>query len=157
MLAWPDGRVWVGTRFGVIEADPRGATRRVSAERVDALYRNDALDVIGAVGAAVQHWNGQRLAPILFAVEPRRSRAPGHPVDLIVDDSGRWIILYSDGVLVLLDAQRRFVATLDAASGVPPSSRRLLYLPATDEILIGSAREGVFSLSWPQARRPTGR
>jgi hypothetical protein len=47
------------------------------------------------------------------------------------------------------------VATLDARIGVPPSSRRLLYVPATGEVLIGSAREGVFSLSWPDGARPT--
>lgn len=154
LLTWPDGRVWVGTRIGVIEADPQGATRRLSAERVDVLYRNEARSIIGAVGATVQYWNGERLAPVLFAIEPRPSRFLGHPVDLIIDDEGRWVILYSDGHLVLLDSQRRFVAALGARTGVPPSSRRLMYLPKANEILIGSAREGVFSLGW--FRSPDG-
>jgi sugar lactone lactonase YvrE len=146
MLTWPDGRVWVGTRIGVIEADPRGTRRRVSSERVDALYRNEARNVVGAVGATIQHWDGERLAPVMFAIQPRPARPLGHPVDLVIDDGGRWVILYSGAHLVLLDSGRRFVATLDARSGVPPTVRRLTYLPRTDEVLIGSAREGVFSL-----------
>lgn len=149
LLAWPDGRIWAGTRIGIIEADPKGAARRVSADRVEALYRNNARNIIGAVGASVQRWDGERMVPVLFAIEPKPARALGHPVDLVIDDAGRWVILFSGGQLVLLDAQLRHVATLDERSGIPPSSRRLLYVPGSGEVLIGSAREGLFSLGWP--------
>jgi hypothetical protein len=146
LLAWPNGRVWVGTRIGIVEAEPGGASRRVSGDRVEALYRNASSGLIGAVGATVQRWDGERMLPVLFAATPR---AAGHPVDLVIDDAGRWLILYSGGQLVLLDDKREFVATLGEASGIPPSSRRLLYLPKTRELLIGTAREGVFVLPWP--------
>ena len=146
LLAWPDGRVWVGTRIGIVEAEPGGTSRRVSGDRVEALYRNASRGLIGAVGATVQRWDGERMLPVLFAATPR---AAGHPVDLVIDNAGRWLILYSGGQLVLLDDKRQFVATLGEASGIPPSSRRLLYLPKTNELLIGTAREGVFTLPWP--------
>jgi hypothetical protein len=146
LLSWPDGRVWVGTRIGIVEAEPGGSSRRVSGDRVEALYRNASLGLIGAVGATVQRWDGGRMQPVLFAASPR---ATGHPIDLVIDDTGRWLILYSGGHLVLLDDQREFVATLGVANGIPPSSRRLLYLPHTREVLVGTAREGVFTLTWP--------
>ncbi|HEX8612732.1 MAG TPA: hypothetical protein VF800_15705 [Telluria sp.] len=149
LLAWPDGRIWAGTRLGIIEADPKGGPRRISADRVEALSRNAARNLIGAVGASVQRWDGERMVPVLFAIEPKPARALGHPVDLVIDDAGRWVILFSGGQLVLLDAELRHVATLDERSGIPPSSRRLLYVPGSREVLIGSAREGVFSLVWP--------
>ncbi|ATQ73378.1 hypothetical protein CR152_01780 [Massilia violaceinigra] len=149
LMAWPDGRVWAGTRIGIIEADARGSPRRISAERVEALYRNASRNIVGAVGATVQYWHGERMVPVLFAIEPKPSRPLGHPVDLVIDDAGRWWILFSAGQVVLLDAERRHVATLDERSGIPPSSRRLLYLPGSREVLIGSAREGMFSLTWP--------
>ncbi|CUI06295.1 hypothetical protein [Massilia antarctica] len=149
LLAWPDGRVWAGTRRGIIEADATGAMRRISGDRVDVLYRNASRNIVGAVGASVQYWDGARMLPVLFAVEPAPSRPLGHPVDLVIDDAGRWWILFSAGQLVLLDAQRRHVATLDERAGIAPSSRRLLYLPGSREVLIGSAREGLFSLTWP--------
>ncbi|NHZ82603.1 hypothetical protein F2P44_25470 [Massilia sp. CCM 8695] len=149
LLAWPDGRVWAATRLGIIEADARGAARRISAGRVEVLYRNASRNIIGAVGASVQYWDGARMVPVLFAIEPAPARPLGHPVDLVIDDAGRWWILFSGGQVVLLDAERRHVATLDERSGVAPSSRRLLYLPGSREVLIGSAREGLFSLAWP--------
>ncbi|NHZ33292.1 hypothetical protein [Massilia rubra] len=149
LLAWPDGRIWAGTRMGIIEADAKGAARRISADRVEALFRNSTRNIIGAVGASVQRWDGERMAPVLFAIEPKPARALGHPVDLVIDDAGRWVILFSGGQVILLDAQLRHVATLDERAGIAPSSRRLLYVPGSREVLIGSAREGVFSLSWP--------
>lgn len=149
LLAWPDGRIWAGTRLGIIEADARGAPRRLSAERVEALYRNDARNITGAVGASVQRWDGAKMVPVLFAIEPRPARALGHPVDLVIDDAGRWVILFSGGQVVLLDEQQRYVGTLDERAGIAPTSRRLLYVPGSREVLIGSAREGLFSLTWP--------
>jgi hypothetical protein len=149
LLAWPDGRIWAGTRVGVIEAGPGGKARRLSADRVEALYRNAARNLVGAVGASVQRWDGERMVPVLFALAPGPARALGHPVDLVIDDAGRWVILFSGGQVVLLDAQLRHVGTLDERAGIPPSSRRLLYLPGSREVLIGSAREGVFALAWP--------
>ena len=146
LLTWPDGRVWVGTRIGIVEAGPLGTSRRVSGDRVEALYRDAAHGFLGAVGATVQHWDGERMQPVLFAATPRPK---GHPIDLTIDDAGRWLILYSGGQLVLLDDKREFVATLGVAFGIPPSSRRLLYLPKTQELLIGTAREGVFMLPRP--------
>ncbi|RSZ58388.1 hypothetical protein HF313_01515 [Massilia atriviolacea] len=149
LLAWPDGRVWAGTRLGIIEAGAAGKPRRLSADRVEAVFRNSARNLIGAVGASVQRWDGERMVPVLFAIAPAPARALGHPVDLVIDDAGRWVILFSGGQVVLLDAQRQHVATLDERAGIPPSSRRLLYLPGSREVLIGSAREGLFSLTWP--------
>lgn len=146
LLAWPDGRVWVGTRIGIIEAEPGGSSRRVSGDRVEALFRNASRGLIGAVGATVQRWDGERMQPVLFAANPRPK---GHPIDLVIDDAGRWLILYSGGQLVLLDNQREFAATLGETAGIPPTSRRLLYLPKTQELLIGTAREGVFVLPRP--------
>lgn len=146
LLTWPDGRVWVGTRIGIVEAEPLGTSRRVSGDRVEALHRNASRGLVGAVGATVQRWDGERMQPVLFAATPRPN---GHPIDLVIDDAGRWLILYSGGQLVLLDDKHEFVATLGEASGTPPSSRRLLYLPKTRELLIGTAREGVFVLPTP--------
>lgn len=149
LMVWPDGRVWAGTRLGVVEADTAGIVRRVSGDRVEALYHNASRGIVGAVGATVQRWDGERMVPVLFAIEPRPPRPLGHPVDLVIDDAGRWLILYSGGQLVILDEERRFVATLDERAGIAPSSRRLLYLPTSGELMIGSAREGVFSLRLP--------
>lgn len=148
LLPWPDGRVWAATRGGIVEVDPSGRAERIFGQRVNALFRNESTGAVGVVGAGIARWTGQQFTPVLFRITGAPPGGHGHPVDLVVDDRGRWLILYSSGELILLDAEGRFDSVLGPGEGVPASTRSLLFVPATGEVLLGTAREGLFRLKW---------
>ncbi|HEX6707781.1 MAG TPA: hypothetical protein VF169_23760 [Albitalea sp.] len=148
MLAMDDG-IWMATRSGIVRADASGTLRRLSQDRVQSLFRNAATSRVAAVGATIQRWTpSEGFTTVSFGLPQAELRDPGgigHPIDVVVDDQDRWTILYSSGKIVLLDAQRKFQALLGVREGIPWSSRKLLHLKG-DDIMIGTAREGVFLL-----------
>ena len=148
LLPWPDGKVWAGTRLGIVEVEPSGKVRRLSRNRVDSMHRDERSGAVVAVGATIERWNGSEFNSLFFDPS-RESRITGHPIDAVIDGRGRITILYSSGHLALLDSQLQLVTVLGSDDGVPASSRALLRIPKTEEILISSAREGLFSFKWP--------
>lgn len=151
LLDMPErGTVWAATGMGVLELRRDGSSERLSQYATTALARHGK--VLGAVGSTVERWNGERFEAVLFRVDHPRAAGgyvPGHPVDLAIDSAGRWVLLYSDGAVVLLDAGGGFLGLLDAEDGIPPTSRRLLAVPAAGQVLVGSSREGTVALDLP--------
>jgi hypothetical protein len=150
LLTWPETRVWFPSRAGVVQTDTAGRFKRLSRQRVESVFRNARTGAVAAVGASVERLEASGFVPVLFAIpeDAGNSAHRGHPVDVVIDNRGRWFILFSGGRLVLLDAERRFVAILGPAEGFPATARKLLHVAATDEILVGTGQEGVFSLSY---------
>lgn len=150
ILARDAKTIWVATRSGVLQVDSGGALQRLSDQRVQTVFRNVRTQSIAVVGATVQRWtDADGFVPVLFRISPSPGSevsSIGHPVDVVVDNQGRWTILYSSGRIVLLNAQRQFEALLGSAQGVPRTSRKLLHLFDTDEIMVGTAGEGVHLL-----------
>ena len=84
---------------------------------------------------------------MLFAVPRELSIAHfGHPVDVVIDNRDRWYILYSSGKIVVLKPDLGFEKVICDEDGLPASSRKLLHLPLTDDILVGTASDGVYLL-----------
>ncbi|HEX6707777.1 MAG TPA: hypothetical protein VF169_23740 [Albitalea sp.] len=148
MLVKESESVWMATRSGVVQADTWGRLRLLSTLRVQTLFRNTKTGETAAVGASIQRWSeSEGFVPVIFEVPFREPHEMGHPIDVVVDNQGRWTILYSGGKVVLLNAQRQFEALLDAEHGIEPTSRKLLHLPDTDEILIGTGNRGLSLLT----------
>jgi hypothetical protein len=147
------GTVWAATAMGVFEVGRDGSPQRLSQYATTALAREPRTGAVGAVGSTVERWEGERFVPVLFRIDHPRAvgggYAPGHPVDLAIDSAGRWVLLYSNGAIVLLDASGNFLGVLDAEDGIPATSRRLLAVPAAREVLVGSGHEGTVSLADP--------
>ncbi len=154
MLEVPErGAVWAATGMGVLELRRDGSSVRISQYATAALARGGK--AIGAVGSTVERWNGERFEAVLFRVDHPRvagGYVPGHPVDLAIDSAGRWFLLYSNGVVVLLDAGGSFLGLLDAEDGIPSTSRRLIVVPEAvpeaGQVLVGSSREGTVALGF---------
>lgn len=148
LLPWQDERVWAATRRGVMQVDRNGKVERLSKYSVTSLFRNEKTGTVAAVGSTVERWTPQGFVPVLFRIGSAAGfpMAAGHPVDVVIDDHGRWFLLYSSGMLVLLDQNRRFVGILGTDQGIPATSRKLLYLPDSGEVLIGTGREGLFAI-----------
>jgi hypothetical protein len=136
--------VWAATRSGVVEIARDGTRTTLYAESVTAIARNR--QHLGVVGTGLARWNGASFEPVLFAIrDPRRpgqQHMPGAPVDLAIDNEGRWFILARGGAIAVLDPDGAFLALLDARDGIPASAARLLVEPATGDIIVGSRREG---------------
>jgi len=67
----------------------------------------------------------------------------GSPIDVVIDNTGSWYLLFNRGIVVLLDSEGGFLNVMDWEDGIPPSSRRLLLHPATGDLFVGSGREGL--------------
>ena len=144
------GRVWVGSRAGVLQLGADGRITPLSSNAVHSLFGNrEHPEWVAAVGSSIERWTGERFEPVPFAL-PAQAAAPyaplAHPVDVVIDNRGRWSILYANGAIVLLDAQARFERILGYNEGVPASACKLLHITASDEVLIGSRSEGLFVL-----------
>src|SRR6185503_10311041 len=102
---------------------------------------------IGVSGSAVGRWMGERLAPVLFALDGGRRRAlrrlPGDPIDIAIDRTGAWHLLYREGLLATLSRDGRLLDVLDTEDGIPATARRLLADPETGELFVGSAQDGL--------------
>jgi hypothetical protein len=143
-------KAFVATRFGVFEVDASGRFERRSQHAVTRLFRNAQTGLVAAVGSTVEQLVDGRFEPLLFQARAADGSPPaGHPVDVVVDERGRFLLLYSGGQVVLLDERRERSVVLGPEHGIPESARRFLYVPARREVLLGSAREGVVSLRWP--------
>jgi len=138
------GSVWAATRAGVVEIGRDGTRRSLHPASVIAIARSGRH--VGVVGTGVAHWNGASFEPVLFSIhDPRRPgqrHMPGAPVDLAIDQEGRWFILARGGTVVVLGPDGSFLALLDAGDGVPASAARLLLDPGTGDILVGSRGDG---------------
>ena len=147
MLRGPTGAWWVATRAGIVETQPKAPRMRlVSAQRVQTLFVNKARPgAVAVVGVTVERWTGKRFEPVLFGIPtPEKGPPPvlGHPIDVVIDNRGAWVILYSSGRIVLLDERGGSPRILDDLHA--PAARKLIHLSKTDEILLGTGAEGVF-------------
>ncbi len=136
--------VWAATRAGVVEIARDGTRTTLYPGSVTAIARSG--QHVGVVGTGVARWNGASFEPVLFSIhDPRRPaqhHMPGAPVDLAIDQEGRWFILARGGTVVVLDGDGSFLALLDARDGIPTSAARLLVDPGTGDIVVGTRREG---------------
>lgn len=151
--------VWAATRAGVIEIARDGTRTRLYPDSVVAIARGG--DQVGVVGTGVARWNGASFEPVLFSVrDPRRPgqrHMPGAPMDLAIDGEGRWFILVRGGAVAVLDRGGAFLALLDARDGIPASAARLLFDPATGDVIVGSRREGAHRIHLSRGvRAPEG-
>lgn len=139
--------VFAATRAGVIELRPDGRVERLSRSAVAALAREPGSGAIGAAGSTLERWDGERFRPVLFQLphtgDAAGPRHAGAPLDLAIDRAGNWYLLFPHGFLVVLGEDGAARGALGPADGVPPSARALLVHPATGELWIGSAAEGV--------------
>lgn len=151
------GTVFAATRSGVVEMKDDGSMQLLSHDSASAIARDPHTGSIGVIGSAVAAWNGERFDPVLFRVDhprgPRGRFAPGPPIDLAIDRTGTWFLLFRDGVILLLspakppisrEARPRFetVGILDAEDGIPPASRRMLADPENGDVVVCGAQEG---------------
>ena len=138
--------VFAATRAGVVEFHKDGTVTRLSRNSASSIARDPHTGLIGAVGTAVERWDGERFIPVLFRVDhprwPRGRFYAGAPIDLAIDRDGTWYLLFREGILVLLDSEGNFVGLMDPEDGIPPTARRLLAHPATGDIFVGSSGEG---------------
>jgi len=151
VLPMPDGTIRAATALGVMAVNEATGMHLVSSNGVQALFRSPGGPGFAAVGETVEWSADDGFEPVLFGMPADTGAQPApiaHPVDVVIDKLGRWIILLSNGKLVLLDDSRHLVASLGVGNGVPGSARRLLLLPSTNEVLIGTRDEGVFVLKW---------
>ena len=137
--------IFAATPAGVLEIDETGALRLRSNRPASSIARDPRRGTIAASGSAIERWDGERFLPVLFRLGlPGRAEAPGltgDPIDVAIDPSGCWYLLYARGLLAVLDAAGNARGTLGTGDGIPPTARRLL--AAGDDILVGSTREGL--------------
>jgi hypothetical protein len=142
--------VFAATRAGILEIQMDGSIVRLSINSAAAIVREPHSGTIAAVGTAIERWDGQRFSPVISLLEhPRSNRGAfnaGSPIDVAIDSTGLWYILYSAGRLAVLDGEGRFVTMLDGEDGVPFSATRILTHPQSGDLLIGSS-EGVAVLT----------
>ncbi len=150
------GSVFAATRAGVVEISEDGTFTRLSRNSASSIARAHRTGSIGAVGSAIERWDGSRFVPVVFRADharwPRGQYYPGSPIDLAIDGAGRWYLLYSGGVLLFLGSDGRFLGLMDPEDGIPPTAGRLLAHPTTGEIFVGSRTEGVVVISRNSAR-----
>ncbi|MCP4657932.1 MAG: hypothetical protein GY856_21195 [bacterium] len=145
------GTVFAAGVAGVLEFDGEGRFERRSRHRVAALARDPASGVAVAVGGTVERWDGTRFAPLFFRLEhprhPAGSFALASALDVAVDRRGRWHILYPEGHLLRLGPDGELPRLFDFEDGVPRSAQRLLYLRSSDQLAVGSTKEGMMLLA----------
>jgi hypothetical protein len=91
-------KAFVATRFGVFEVDASGRFERRSQHAVTRLFRNAQTGLVAAVGSTVEQLVDGRFEPLLFQARAADGSPPaGHPVDVVVDERGRFLLLYSGG------------------------------------------------------------
>ena len=143
--------IFAATRDGVIEIRNDGSIARISPNPAASIARNSATGLIGVVGSSVERWNGQQFVPVFYQVShPRWSKemfSPGSPIDIAINSENFWFILYNRGVLAILDSKFQFLHLMDVEDGIPQTAQRLLVVPGTDEVFIGSTTEGVVTVS----------
>ncbi len=138
--------IWAATQAGVVELRPDGSMSLLSRHAASSIAMG-ADGSLGAVGDAIERWDGKRFVPVLFRVEhPRGSSAaapPGPPIDLAIDPWGDWFVLFRGGVIAWLDPHGRLRGVLDPRDGIAPSAQRLVIHSPSGDLLVGSAAEGV--------------
>jgi hypothetical protein len=148
--------VFAATRAGVLEILEDGSIHRRSRYSTTSIAYDEWTGTIGAVGSAIERWNGQQFEPVWFRIDhprwPSGKFIPGTPIDLAIDRTGIWYLLYNNGLVIVLDLKTDSAVLLDAEDGIPFTARRLLAHPATGEIFVGSASEGIVVIA-PSDRR----
>jgi hypothetical protein len=139
--------IFAATRAGVAEINKEGKITFLSTDSASSIGRDPRTGSIGVVGAAIQRWDGKRFAPVLFRVDhprlPGEQFQHGSPIDIAIDKTGAWYLLYNGGVVVMLDSKGGFLNLLDAEDGIPPTAQKLLAAPETGDVFVGSSAEGL--------------
>jgi hypothetical protein len=137
------GTVLAATRAGLAELGGEPFVRLVSPHAAHGVAVSGG-GIVAAVGDTVERWDGARLSPVLFGLDRAPETAgPRSVLDVAIDRGGTWLVLFSGGVIAVLDRQGRVAGMLDAADGVPTTARRLLLHAASGDIVVGSGGEGL--------------
>ena len=146
--------VLAATPAGITEIRMDGTVTPISSNPVSSIARSSRTGLIGAVGSTIERWDGQKFVSVLFQVDhPRWSKgtySPGSPIDVAIDSNNVWYVLYNRGIVAILNPELQFVNVFDPEDGVPETAQRLIAVPGTDEIFIGSTAEGVVALRSPK-------
>jgi len=142
--------IFAATRDGVVEIQKDGSMATMSPNPATSIAQSPATGLIGAVGSTVERWDGHKFVPLFYQVlHPRWLQATyssGSPIDIAIDSRNFWFVLYNHGVLAILDSKFQFVNILDVEDGIPQTAQRLLAVPGTDDVFIGSTSEGVVTV-----------
>lgn len=143
--------IFAATRAGVVEIRADGDMTKLSKNAASSIARNPDTGVIGVAGTTIERWEGERFIPVLFRVDhprwPKGQFPAGSIVDLAIDRTGAWYLLYSGGIVAVLDSEGRFLDLLDPEDGIPPTARQLLAHPTTGDVFVGSNGEGLVIVS----------
>ena len=149
--------IFAATRAGVIEIKNDGSLVSISPNPATSIAQSPASGQIGVVGSTVERWDGQKFVSVFYEVKhPRRSQgtySPGSPIDIAIDDQNTWYILYSGGIVAILNSKFEFVNLLDDDDGIPSTAQRLMTLPQIGDILVGTNGEGVVTIRPPATAR----
>ena len=135
--------VVAATPAGLVALRSDGSRVRRSSDAVSSIAQDRGTGSLGAAGTVIGRWRGERLEPVLFGLPAGRSSLHGNPIDLAIDSSGRWYLLYDEGLIARLTPDGRLLDTLDVADGIPRTASRLLAHPPTGDVLIGSRDQGM--------------
>jgi hypothetical protein len=142
---WLDtGRtVLAATRAGLAELGGEPFARLISPHAAHGVAVSGD-GIVASVGDTVERWDGARLSPVLFGLDRApQAGGPRSVLDVAIDRGGSWLVLFSGGVIAILDRRGQVAGMLDAADGVPATARRLLLHPASGDIVVGSGGEGL--------------
>lgn len=67
-------------------------------------------------------------------------------MDVIIDPSGRWHILFGDGVLVTLSDKGAVRRLFTSTDGVPSSASRLIWNERGGYLIVAGAKAGLYWL-----------
>jgi hypothetical protein len=132
--------VFAATMAGILEIGWDGTISSRSTEgRFSSISRQPGGTSVGAVGTAVDRWDGQLFSPAFdLAYRPIPSgRDFAAPIAVSIDRDGNWFILFGDNLVSAMSAARSYLGAVDQTLGVPASSRRLLRLSDGARFLIG--------------------
>jgi len=146
--------VLAATPAGIVEIRKDGSVTAVSSNPVSSIARSSRTGLIGAVGSTIERWDGQKFVSVLFQVDhPRWSKgtySPGSPIDVAIDNNNVWYVLYNRGIVAILNPELQFVNVFDPEDGVPETAQKVIAVPGTDEVFVGSTAEGVVALRSPK-------
>lgn len=139
--------VFAATRAGVVEIRGDGSLELRSGNSASLIARDPTTGSLGVSGATLERWDWERFVPVLFRLEHPRQPIDGvragPPIDLAIDKTGLWWLLYRGGLVALLRPDGEFAGVMDPEDGIPPTARRILAHPSTGEIIVGSDHEGI--------------
>jgi hypothetical protein len=138
--------VFAATAAGVVEMRSDGSLARLSTSPAATIARDAATGAVGAAGVSVERWDGGKFVPFHYRLDAEcrgAAQGPlGSPIDLTIDASGIWHLLFRGGILVTLSPKGECLGVMGPEDGVPRTAQRLLIHPSTRDLFVGSSHEG---------------